>query len=114
MGERTVEGGTGWRMSYAEVQGGADFVDLRRRLRRFVFPMSVLFLLWYLVYVLLAAYEPGFMARPIAGYINVGLLVGGLQFVSTFLIATIYVSYANRNLDPAAARLREEIEGERR
>ena len=73
-----------------------------------------MFLIWYLIYVLLAAYEPEFMARPVAGNINVGLLIGALQFISTFAIATIYVSYANRNLDPAAARLREKAEGRRR
>jgi len=112
-GERAVEKGIGRRASYADVQGSADFIDLRRRLRRFVFPMSLMFLSWYLVYVLLAAYAPGFMSRPVAGNINVGLLIGVLQFVSTFLIATIYVSYANRNIDPAAARLRAKIEGER-
>jgi uncharacterized membrane protein (DUF485 family) len=113
-GERTTPVPAGGRTVYEEVQDGADFADLRRRLRRFVFPMSVLFLVWYLAYVLLAAYAPGFMATELAGNVNVGLLIGVLQFVSTFLIATIYVSYANRNLDPAAALLREKIEGEAR
>lgn len=113
-GERTASGGASRRTGFEEVQSSADFADLRRRLRRFIFPMSVVFLLWYLVYVLLAAYAPGFMSTPVAGNINIGLVIGGLQFVSTFLIATIYVGYANRNLDPAAARLREKIEGEAR
>jgi uncharacterized membrane protein (DUF485 family) len=112
VGEGMVAVATSSRTVYEEVQGGADFTNLRHRLRRFVFPMSVLFLVWYLAYVLLAAYAPGFMDVKLAGNINVGLLIGMLQFLSTFLIATIYVNYANRNLDPAAARLREEIEGE--
>jgi uncharacterized membrane protein (DUF485 family) len=97
---------------YEQVRVGQDFVALRRRLRWFVFPMSALFLVWYLAYVLLAAYAPQFMAIRLAGNINVGLLIGGLQFVSTFAIATIYVRYANRNLDPMAEQLRTEIEGE--
>ena len=63
-----------------------------------------------LLYVLLASYAPGFMAIKVLGNINVGLIFGLLQFVSTFAITTIYVSYANRHLDPAAARLRERIE----
>jgi uncharacterized membrane protein (DUF485 family) len=46
----------------------------------------------------------------VLGNINIGLIFGLLQFVSTFVITTIYVSYANRHLDPAAARLRERIE----
>jgi uncharacterized membrane protein (DUF485 family) len=96
---------------YEQVQASPEFVDLRRRLRRFVFPMSVGFLVWYLVYVLLASYAPDFMAIKVFGNINIGLIIGLLQFVSTFVITTIYVRYANKHLDPAAERLREQIEG---
>ena len=98
---------------YEHVQAGPEFADLRSRLRRFVFPMSAAFLLWYLLFVLLASYAPGFMAVPVLGNINVGLILGLLQFVSTFAIATLYVRYANRHLDPAAERLRLRIEGDR-
>lgn len=97
---------------YEEVQNSAEFVDLRRRLRRFIFPVSAAFLLWYFAYVLLATYAPDFMSIRIAGSnITLGLIIGLLQFVTTFLIATLYVRYANRHLDPAAERLRERIEG---
>jgi uncharacterized membrane protein (DUF485 family) len=99
------------RTVYEEVQDSAEFADLRARLRRFVFPMSAAFLLWYLVYVLLASYARDFMAIKVLGNINVGLVIGLLQFASTFLITTLYVRYADRHLDPAAARLREYIEG---
>src|SRR6188508_916127 len=53
------------------VQASPDFVELRRRLRRFVFPMTGLFLVWYLVYVLLADYAHGFMSTKLFGNINV-------------------------------------------
>jgi uncharacterized membrane protein (DUF485 family) len=96
---------------YEQVQRTAEFQDLRRRFRRFVFPMSAVFLLWYLLYVLLASYAPGFMATKLAGNITVGLVIGLLQFVSTFAITAVYVRYANRHLDPSAERLREMIEG---
>ena len=64
----------------------AEFADLRRRFRSFVFPMTALFLVWYFLYVLLAAYAPDFMANKVFGNINVGLLLGLGQFVSTFAI----------------------------
>ena len=95
---------------YEQVQRTPEFQDLRHRLRRFVFPMSAAFLLWYLVYVLLATFAPAFMSTKLAGNFTVGLLIGLLQFVSTFAITTIYVHYADRRLDPAAAKLREMIE----
>lgn len=99
------------RTVYQQVQAGPEFGELRRRLRRFVFPMSAAFLLWYLAYVLLSSYAPDQMATPLAGNINLGLVLGLLQFVSTFLITTLYVRYAERRLDPLATRLRDEIEG---
>jgi uncharacterized membrane protein (DUF485 family) len=96
---------------YEQVQRTAEFQDLRSRLRRFVFPMSAAFLLWYLVYVLLASYAPAFMSTKLCGNITVGLVIGLLQFVSTFAITAVYVHYANRHLDPRAEELREMIEG---
>ena len=95
---------------YEQIQASSEFAELRSKLRRFIFPMSAAFLIWYLLYVLLASYAPGFMAIKVLGNINIGLIFGLLQFVSTFVITTIYVSYANRHLDPAAAHLRERIE----
>ncbi|WP_219418747.1 DUF485 domain-containing protein [Pseudonocardia nigra] len=96
---------------YEQVQASPEFADLRARLRRFVFPMSAAFLVWYLAYVLLASYAPAFMAIKVLGNINVGLVIGLLQFVTTFVITTVYVRYANKHLDPAAEKLRERIEG---
>ncbi|MFC4123582.1 DUF485 domain-containing protein [Nocardia rhizosphaerae] len=93
------------------VQASPQFQDLRTRLRRFVFPMTALFLLWYLSYVLLGAYAHDFMATRVFGNINVGLLLGLGQFVSTFLITGLYVRFANRELDPRAAAIRETMEG---
>lgn len=97
---------------YQQVQASPEFVELRSRLRRFVFPMSAAFLIWYLAYVLLASYAPAFMAIKVTGNINIGLIIGLLQFVSTFLITTIYVRYADKYIDPAAERLRRRIEGD--
>nr|WP_236751057.1 DUF485 domain-containing protein [Actinoalloteichus hymeniacidonis] len=93
------------------MQASPEFGDLRRRLRNFVFPMTALFLGWYLLYVLLADYAHEFMSIKVIGNINVGLILGLLQFVSTFLITTLYVRFANRKLDPLADRIREDAEG---
>jgi uncharacterized membrane protein (DUF485 family) len=98
-------------VDWVEVQSSPEFVALRRRLRNFVFPMTALFLLWYLLYVFLAGYAHDFMSTKLLGNINVALVLGVLQFVSTFVITTVYVRYANRRLDPAADRIRHDLEG---
>jgi uncharacterized membrane protein (DUF485 family) len=97
--------------TYREVQLSPDFSELRRRFRRFVFPMTGLFLAWYFLYVLLAAYAGGFMSHRVFGNINVALLFGLGQFVSTFAITMIYVRWSDRAIDPAADRMRQLIEG---
>jgi uncharacterized membrane protein (DUF485 family) len=96
---------------WSAAQTSADFAVLRSRLRWFVFPMTAFFLAWYFAYVLLGAFAPRFMATPVAGNINIGLVFGLLQFVSTFAITTMYVRFANHKLDPVSDRIREQVEG---
>jgi uncharacterized membrane protein (DUF485 family) len=96
--------------SYQEVQASQEFAQLRNRFRRFVFPMTALFLVWYFLYVVLAAFAPGFMSTKVIGNINIGLIFGLLQFVSTFAITMIYARWADRQFDPTAERLREHME----
>jgi uncharacterized membrane protein (DUF485 family) len=98
--------------TYRDVQLSPDFSELRRRFRRFVFPMTGLFLVWYFVYVLLADYAHGFMSHRVGGNITVALLFGLGQFVSTFAITMIYVRWADKEIDPPAEQMRTLIEGE--
>ena len=86
------------------------FQTLKKRHRGFVFPVAVGFLVWYFAYVLLADYAHDFMATPVFGNVNVGLLFGLGQFVTTFAITTAYVIYANRKLDPLAEEIRADLE----
>jgi uncharacterized membrane protein (DUF485 family) len=95
---------------YEDIQSGPEFTELRRRFRRFVVPVTILFLTWYFSFVLLAAFAPGFMATKVVGNINIGLVLGLLQFVSTFAITIGYGRWARRNIDPLAEDLREKIE----
>jgi uncharacterized membrane protein (DUF485 family) len=50
------------------------------------------------------------MSTKVLGNINIGLILGLLQFVSTFAITMIYARWADREFDPTADRLREHIE----
>ncbi|WP_297536760.1 DUF485 domain-containing protein [Amycolatopsis sp.] len=93
---------------YAGIQRSAAFVDLRGRLRRFIFPMSLLFFAWYLTYVLLAAYAHDFMSRRVFGEVNVAMLFGLGQFASTILITIAYLKFAKKHVDPQVAEIREQ------
>jgi uncharacterized membrane protein (DUF485 family) len=91
---------------FATIREHPDFVLVRRRITRFVFPVSGLFLAWYLTFVLLAAYAPGFMAHRVTGSVTVGLLLGLSQFVSTVAIMLWYARFTRKNVDPKIAELR--------
>jgi uncharacterized membrane protein (DUF485 family) len=85
---------------FVDIQASSEFAVLRRRRRLFIFPVSLLFFSWYMLYVLLAAYSHDFMSYRLTGQITVGLVFGLLQFVSTAAITLMYNWYAKRRIDP--------------
>lgn len=96
---------------YQEVQRSPEFAALRRRWRGYIFFMSGLFLAWFLVYVLLSDFAHGVVDTRLGDTnFTVGLLLGLLQFVSTAVITTLYVRFADRNLDPDAEMLKKRVE----
>ncbi|MBW8487337.1 DUF485 domain-containing protein [Actinomadura parmotrematis] len=95
---------------YAALAQDERFRLLRSRFRWLAVSIVSTFLGWYLLYVLLSAFARGLMGQRVLGNINVGLILGVLQFVSTFLLAWAYTSYARKILDPLARELREEAE----
>ena len=118
MSSAQSEGGhaayTSTEAQYIAIQETPEFQDLRKRYRGWVIPVAVGSLIWYFAYVLLAAYAPGFMGTKLFGNINLGLVLGLLQFVTTFAITQAYVKYADKSLDPASSRIRDEFVGGRK
>ncbi|WP_440063628.1 DUF485 domain-containing protein [Streptosporangium sp. OZ121] len=96
---------------YEEIQTDARFQELKRRFRAWAFPMTAAFLAWYLLYVVLSAWGRDFMGTKLFGNINVALIFGLLQFVSTFGIAWAYSRFAEKKLDPLADEIRHGVEG---
>lgn len=97
---------------FAEVQRSAEFGELRRAHRSFAFPLTIGFIAWYLLYVLLSNYAGGFMGIKLFGNINVALVFGLAQFLTTFLIAWFYSRHATRTLDPKAAVIKSRMEAD--
>lgn len=101
-------------IDYVAVEESPRFVALKRTHRSFVFPLAVVFLVWYFVYVLLSSFAVDFMSQRLWGDITVGLVFGLGQFVTTFAITMGYVWFANRRLDPISSEIRDELEAEAR
>lgn len=104
-------GGTPDPEAYIRVQKTPQFIELRHRYRRFAFPMTAAFLIWYFMFVFAAIFAPKWMATPLPVVGNIGIAFGLLQFVSTGLITWLYIRHANNKLDPLATEIRDEMEG---
>ena len=90
---------------YDDLHATPEFRDLRDKYRSFAFPATVAFLSWYLLYVVMSMWAHGFMSIELFGNVNVALVFGLLQFVTTFLIAWLYARHASKALDPLASEL---------
>ncbi|MET7639044.1 DUF485 domain-containing protein [Streptomyces sp. NPDC005438] len=99
-------------VDYPAVQHSQEFAELRRAHRSFAFPLTVAFVIWYLLYVMLSNYAGGFMGTKVVGEINVAFVFGLAQFLTTFLIAWWYSRHAESKIDPKANAIKSRLEGE--
>ncbi|WP_438853678.1 DUF485 domain-containing protein [Agromyces sp. M3QZ16-3] len=97
-------------VDYPAVQQSPEFQELRKTHRSFVFPVLTACLVWYFAYVLLAVYAHDFMSTRVFGSVNVAMVLGLAQVVTTFAVTMWYVHYANKHLDPRSEKIRTEIE----
>ena len=67
---------------YQRIHATDDFAELKRSYLRFVVPLTIAFMVWYLLYVLASNWAPDFMATKVVGNINIALVFGLLQFVT--------------------------------
>ena len=68
--------------------------------RGFVLPATVFFLAWYIGFVLLAGYAPGFMGESVYEGLTVGYVLALTQFVMAWVLGWAYLRYSDRTLDP--------------
>jgi uncharacterized membrane protein (DUF485 family) len=100
---------------YDRLHATPEFQELKKRHTSFVLPATIAFLSWYLLYVVMSMWAHDFMSKEVVGNINVALVFGLLQFVTTFLIAWLYARYMRSKVDPLArdleAEYRKEVSG---
>ncbi len=90
---------------YDRLHASPEFKELKKRYTGFVVPATIAFLAWYLLYVVMSNWAHDFMSHKVAGHINVALVFGVLQFVTTFLIAILYSRHMAAKVDPLARQL---------
>jgi uncharacterized membrane protein (DUF485 family) len=100
---------------YDRLHATEEFTELKKRHNGFVLPATIAFLTWYLLYVVMSNWATDFMDTQVFGNVNVALVFGLLQFVTTFLITWLYARHMAAHVDPLARELeadyRKEVAG---
>jgi uncharacterized membrane protein (DUF485 family) len=95
----------------AEASSAEPLVEeLSRRHQRFVWPMTVFFLVYYLALPFLAGEAPGLMGTKVFGEFTFGYLFALSQFLMAFVVAWVYSRWASRRLDPLSEEVRRRLE----
>lgn len=95
---------------FLEMSESQEFDELRGTFRKFAYPVTIAFLAWFIFYIVTATYASDFVSTRVYGAINVGMILGLLQFVTAGLVTWAYVRFADNKLDPATAAIREKLE----
>jgi uncharacterized membrane protein (DUF485 family) len=90
-----------------------EMVELEHRHRRFVWPATVFFLVYYMALNILAGTSPGLMGRKLFGEFTFGYLFALSQFVMAFVVAWVYSRWAASRIDPLATDLRDKLHRQR-
>jgi uncharacterized membrane protein (DUF485 family) len=90
-----------------------EMVELEHRHRRFVWPATVFFLIYYMALNVLAGTSPDLMGKKLFGQFTFGYLFALSQFLMAFVVAWVYSRWAARRMDPLAADLREKLQRQR-
>ena len=81
---------------------------LSRQRWRVAVALSTVMIVVYFGFVLLIAFDKPWVAQLVAPGLSLGILLGALVIVATWIITWIYVRWANTHLDNRVAELRAE------
>jgi uncharacterized membrane protein (DUF485 family) len=108
--------GEGGRFRRKETQTGPDwqaieaspeFQELVKERRSFLVPATIVFLVFSIGYLLLAAFVQGFMGRQVLGGIPVAFLAALTQVFLTWAITWAYLRKADSTFEPLEQRAAE-------
>ena len=86
-----------------------EMIELENRHRRFVWPATAFFLVYYLTLNVLAGTSPDLMGTKLFGEFTFGYLFALSQFLMAFVVAWVYSRWAASRMDPLATDLREKL-----
>ena len=81
---------------------------LARTRWRVAISLTAVMVVVYFGFILLIAYDKPLMATLVAPGLSLGILLGALVIVATWVLTYTYIGWANRTYDPELERLRKD------
>ncbi|MDY0323864.1 MAG: DUF485 domain-containing protein [Candidatus Carbobacillus sp.] len=95
---------------FAQIARSQEFRALRRAKLTFIWPVSLLFIVFYLLLPLLAGYAKPLMSQYVVGFITFGYAYGLIYYLIAWGLAFLYVIVARR-FDRAAEKIARNFVG---
>ena len=102
--------GTTDTIDFRRIEASAEFRDLVGRRKRFLTIASIIVFGEFGLYLLLAAYAPGFMGTQIVDGLPVAWLAAMLQVLMTWALTWTYLRASEREFEPLEERARRQAE----
>ena len=83
----------------------ARLTELARRRWNVAITLTIAIIVIYFGFILLIAYDKPLLARPVVPGLTLGILLGALVIVATWLLTWLYIRWANTNYDHALKEL---------
>lgn len=97
---------------YEQVKRDPRFTALTRIRARWAWGLSALILLMYFAFILLIAFAPSVLAKPVAAgsVITVGIPVGVVIILLAFVLTGVYVHQANTRFDALNQQIKDSLQ----
>ncbi len=76
---------------------------------RVALSLTVVMMVLYFGFILLVAFNKPLLGRQIASGLSLGILLGGIVIIASWVLIWIYARWANRHYDTHVRRLRAEV-----
>lgn len=97
---------------YEQVKRNPLFAKLTQSRTRWAWALSALILLMYFAFILLIAFAPSVLAKPIAAgsVITVGIPIGVIIILLAFVLTGVYVHKANTHFDALNQQIKDNLQ----
>ena len=90
-----------------EIMQDPDFKELARKKDRISWVLTVLELVLYFGFIALIAFRKPLLGHLLAPGLSLGIVLGALVIVSSWLLTWVYVRWANTGYDAELHRLKQ-------